>query len=177
MPPQKLNPSLHVLLLSSWRHDQEHARGTHYPSLPPRVLCLSNDPASLTIRQDNRSKIRQQLLENCEQYVLNYIPTHLLRISDMALVTRVEFWEAERPRVESELQEYDFQQLAEPKRGSGPGNPSRNNWHLRTRSDEIMDINRDVVRYRPRHFRRVSYFIFKYIRNLFKFAIFSPLGR
>ena len=173
MPPQKLNPSLHDLLLSSWRHDQEHARGTHYPSLPPRVLCLSNDPASLTIRQDNRSKIRQQLLESCEQYVLNYIPTHLLRISDMALVTRVEFWEAERPRVESELQEYDFQQLAEPKRGSGPGNPSRNNWHLRTRGDEIMDINRDVVRYRPRHFRRVSYFIFKYIRNLFKFAIFS----
>ncbi|KAH0828822.1 hypothetical protein J3R83DRAFT_3273 [Lanmaoa asiatica] len=155
MSSQKPNPSLHDLLLSSWRHDQENACDSDYPSLPPKVLCYSDGPASSTAQQDNRSKIRQQLLENCEQYVLNYLPTHLLRIDDMALVTRTEFWEAERDRIERKLQD-DIHKFTVPKQSNGTGNPSHDKWHLRARGDEIAELRQDA-----------------YIRKLFRFAIFS----
>ncbi|KAG6371045.1 hypothetical protein JVT61DRAFT_10582 [Boletus reticuloceps] len=151
-----MTQTLHDILVSAWRHDQEHACDIDYPSLPPKVLCYSSGPINLATRQDNRSRIRRQLLESCEQYVLNYLPTHIVRISDMVLVTRAELWEAERPRVEKELQGFDPQKLTEPMEGISPDNTSRKNSHLRTHDDQVIDINRDT-----------------YIRSLFKFAIFS----
>lgn len=147
MSLSKPNLSLQDLLLASWRHDQEHSRDSHYPSPEPKVLCYSSGPAGLAARQDNQSKIRQQLLESCEQYVLNYLPTHLLRISDMALVTRAEFWDTERPRVERELQDYDLQNLTEVKQGSRPGSRKR------ARGDKIVETNRNAVRSHPMAFR------------------------
>lgn len=146
MSSQKSTPSLQDLLVSSWRHDQARAHDySHYPSLPPRVLCHSDSIAGFTAQRDNQSKLRHQLLENCEQYVLNYLPTHLLRISDMELVTRTEFWEAERSRVENTLHE-DVRMFTQVKRRNSTGNSSRDNWHLRTRGDEITDIHQDAVR-------------------------------
>lgn len=145
MFPKKPKPSLQDLLISSWRHDQEHNHDySHYSSLPPKVLCYSDSLTSSSTQQDNRSKIRQQLLENCEQYVLNYLPTHLLRISDMALVTRTEFWEAERSRVESKLQG-DLHLLAQFKQRNDTDNPSRDNLHLRRRGDDTVAIHQDAV--------------------------------
>ena len=67
----------------------------------------------------------------------------------MALITRAEFWEAEKPRVERELQGYDLQKFSEPKKRTIPGDPSHKAWDLRTRGDEIVDINRDAVSHLP----------------------------
>lgn len=64
----------------------------------------------------------------------------------MTFVTRTEFWEEERSRVESRLQE-DLQMLAESKQPDRAGNPPREKWHLRSRGDEITDIHKDAVRH------------------------------
>ena len=151
MSPPKPN-TLRDVLVSAWRHDQEQVRDTRVndSALPPNleVLCYSCGPVNLAGRPDDLSKHRQQLLESCEQYVLNYLPTHLLRIRDsgVGLVTRANYWEAEKPRVERELREYDPNTFAESRQDNSPANPSRKKWHLRTRDDEIVSVNRDTVR-------------------------------
>ncbi|KAG9314933.1 hypothetical protein JVU11DRAFT_4041 [Chiua virens] len=44
---------------------------------------------------------RQRIQTTFETYVFNTVPTHLLRIADMTLVTRNEIWETFKPRIES----------------------------------------------------------------------------
>lgn len=44
---------------------------------------------------------RQRLQSTFETYIFNTLPTHLLRITDMTLVTRNEVWEAFKPRIEA----------------------------------------------------------------------------
>lgn len=51
------------------------------------------------------SDARQHLAETCVDHVFNSLPTHLLRIADMAIVTRNEIWDAERLRIENILDE------------------------------------------------------------------------
>ena len=49
------------------------------------------------------SDARRQLVEACVDYVFNSLPTHLVRIADMTIVTRNEIWDAERSRIENLL--------------------------------------------------------------------------
>ncbi|KAH0828108.1 hypothetical protein J3R83DRAFT_3778 [Lanmaoa asiatica] len=49
------------------------------------------------------SDARQHLIETCVDYVFNSLPTHLLRIADMSIVTRNEIWDAERSQIEDIL--------------------------------------------------------------------------
>jgi len=49
------------------------------------------------------SDARQQLVEACVDYVFNSLPTHLVRIADMTIVTRNEIWDAERSWIENIL--------------------------------------------------------------------------
>lgn len=51
------------------------------------------------------SDARQQLVEACIDHVFNSLPTHLLRITDMTIVTRNEIWDAERSQIENILDE------------------------------------------------------------------------
>lgn len=51
------------------------------------------------------SDARQQLVEACVDYVFNSLPTHLVRIADMTIVTRNEIWDAERSSIENILDE------------------------------------------------------------------------
>ncbi|KAF8833324.1 hypothetical protein BDN67DRAFT_1017690 [Paxillus ammoniavirescens] len=44
--------------------------------------------------------IRQLYLDYFDEYVFNRLPTYLIRISDMKLVSRSEIWENVRPLVE-----------------------------------------------------------------------------
>ena len=44
---------------------------------------------------------RQRLQTTFETYVFNTLPTHLIRVTDMTLVTRNEMWETFKPRIES----------------------------------------------------------------------------
>lgn len=175
MFPQKPITSLHNLLISSWRHDQGHHGDHHHPSDPPRVLYYSDNLSGFTA-QDKRYRIRQRLLERCEQYVLNYLPTHLLRISDKSLVTRTEFWEAERSRVENNLEE-DLDRFTRPMEDNGDhdatDSPLRKKRRMQTQVDEAAET--DAVRHHPT-FLEASHFslsFLKYIRGLFRFAIFS----
>ncbi|KIJ62408.1 hypothetical protein HYDPIDRAFT_114504 [Hydnomerulius pinastri MD-312] len=48
---------------------------------------------------DEVSTARQLLLDAFDRYVYNHLPTHLLRISDMTLVTRDEIWEVFQPKI------------------------------------------------------------------------------
>ena len=40
--------------------------------------------------------IRERLLDACENYVNNNLPTHLIRVADMTLVARNDFWDSNR---------------------------------------------------------------------------------
>ncbi|KAF9225248.1 HET-domain-containing protein [Gyrodon lividus] len=51
----------------------------------------------------NQPPTREQLLDYVDRYIFNNIPTHLLRISDMKLVTRNEVRGAIRPQIEADF--------------------------------------------------------------------------
>ncbi|KAG6374445.1 hypothetical protein JVT61DRAFT_4484 [Boletus reticuloceps] len=50
---------------------------------------------------ERETLVRQRLQTTFETYVFNTLPTHLLRVTDMTLVTRNEMWETFKPRIES----------------------------------------------------------------------------
>ena len=68
------------------------------------------------------SDARQQLIEACIDYVFNSLPTHLVRIADMTIVTRNEIWEAERSRIENVLDDELREMRYEYSKGLG--------WHF-----------------------------------------------
>ena len=145
MFPQEPDQPLRDLLLTAWKHNQEGCSDPHYLSHPPNVLCYSASPSGFVAHHDNQSKFQKELLEGCEKYVLNYLPTHLLRISDMSLVTRTDFWDAERPKIESNLQER-CKELSHDKQRTG------------MRDDEVVETDRwDAVRHRPTRFGQATY--------------------
>lgn len=62
-------------------------------------------PTAQSIPQPSLSErealARQRLRTTFETYVFNTLPTHLIRVADMTLVTRNDVWETFKPRVES----------------------------------------------------------------------------
>ena len=62
-----------------------------------------------------RSSIREQLLDACENHVNNNLPTHLIRIADMKLVTRNDFWDTNRLDVAAKVDSITKEHLCIPK--------------------------------------------------------------
>jgi len=72
------------------------------PPIPPLESFAPHTP-QLQEAEVNQLSVRQQLLDYVDEYIFNNIPTHLLRMSDMKLVTRNEIWETVRPRIEADI--------------------------------------------------------------------------
>lgn len=51
----------------------------------------------------NVRSIRERLLDACEIHVNNNLPNHLIRIADMKLITRNDFWDTNRPDVSARV--------------------------------------------------------------------------
>ena len=73
--------SKQILLAETSRHPA--------PNSPQPTLSERETPA------------RQRLQTTFETYVFNTLPTHLIRVTDMTLVTRNRMWETFKPRIES----------------------------------------------------------------------------
>ena len=79
-------------------------RGTRSKSTSPRrhAAPLSTaPPIPQPSVSERETLVRQRLRTTFETYVFNTLPTHLLRITDMVLLTRNEIWDIFRPRIES----------------------------------------------------------------------------
>lgn len=79
-------------------------RATRSKSTSPRrhATPLSTSPPIPQLSlSDRETLVRQRLRTTFESYVFSTLPTHLLRVTDMTLVTRNEVWDTLKPRIES----------------------------------------------------------------------------
>lgn len=88
-------------------------QAAHYPNTISSYLhqishSVDDDPFGerrRPITTTSLSDARQYLVEACIDYVFNSLPTHLLRVADMSILTRKEIWDSECSRIENILDE------------------------------------------------------------------------
>ncbi|KIJ58275.1 hypothetical protein HYDPIDRAFT_34346 [Hydnomerulius pinastri MD-312] len=112
--------------------------------------------------QEEVSTERQLLLDAFDNYVYNNLPTHLLRISDMTLVTRGEIWDMFQPKMKA-VTDTDIEKALRSYEATRNPSNSRSFWGRVSRIFNPPEVREEfMVKWREGT-----------IRRYLKYAIFS----